>query len=375
MAKRRGNHEGSIYQRSDGSWRGQITLAGGRLSFAAKKRAEVVTWLKEIGTQADRGLTPNIAKTTFGNFLEEWLETAKARITFETWRSYNQLIRDYISPSLGAVTLRELTPIHIQRLYNHQIEQGVGKRTVQKTHAVIRASLNKAEKLGIIPNNPSNATDPPKPDSREMKFLSESEANHLLATAEELGDANFALFYVALVTGMRQGELLALHWPEVDFARGILHVKYSLKRVPGKGLESKKPKTKSSVRSITIGSDTSNVLKQQQERLHQIQKNLGTTWHELGYVFPAGDGLPMEPAVAYRSFQQLLKKAGLPKIRFHDLRHTAASLMLAHGVDVLVASKRLGHAKPSITLDFYGHILPHFQSEAAEVLERIFRSK
>ncbi len=375
MTRKRGNNEGSIYQRSNGHWRAQVTVEGKRLGYTSSNRAEAIAWVREMGTQVDRGLTLKAARKTYDEFLEEWLTTAKGRLTYESLRSYKQLIKDYVLPELGSVKLRELTPIRIQRLYNRQAERGVGKRTIQKTHAVIRASLNSAMKMGLIASNPSNATNPPKPDRREMLTLSEEQARLLLVTAKTKQAENYALYYLAIVTGMRQGELLALKWPEVDLAKGILQVKFSLKRDPIVGLMPKKPKTKASIRSTRIGADTCKVLDNQAKLIASTKKTAGENWQESGYVFPSRNGSPIEPAEAYRNFQKLLIVAGLPKMRFHDLRHTAASLMLNNGVDVLVASKRLGHAKPSITLDFYGHLLPNIQTKAANVLEGLLRAE
>ncbi|MEX1248344.1 MAG: site-specific integrase [Anaerolineales bacterium] len=373
MIRKRGNNEGSIHKRPNGTWRAQISIKGGRLGFTAKRRAEAQAWLMEIGNQVDRGLTLKAARLAFNDFLDEWLKTVKARLTFESWRSYNQVVHDYISPVLGSTKLRELTPLLIQRLYNGQLDKGIGERTIQKTHAVIRASLNSAKKMGLLTHNPASATSPPKAKVREMQILNEKQIRELLRTAKVSDGGRYALYYLAIVTGMRQGELLALHWSEVDLAKGTLHVKYSLKRVPGEGLQPRKPKTTSSVRSIKIGLETCQVLHGQGSVVAEMKAKAGDDWHDLGYVFPASNGQPIEPAEAYRGLHKMLQRAGLTKIRFHDLRHTAASLMLNNGVDVLIASKRLGHAKPSITLDFYGHLLPNIQSQVADLLEAVVR--
>jgi integrase len=373
MTRKRGNKEGSIYKRSNGTWRAQITLEGGRIGHTVKTQAEALAWLQGMRMNVDRGLTLKAATMIFDEFLSEWLDSAKSRLTFETWRSYNQLIRDYISPSLGSIRIRELTALRVQRLYNHQVKLGTGKRTIQKIHSVIRASLNSAKKMGLISNNPSIAADPPKPEVREMQILNEAQVKKLLTQVSENGDRNFCLYYLAFVTGMRQGELLALRWPEVDLDNQILHVKFSLKRVPIQGLQPLKPKTRNSIRAIQLGRDACRVLEKQLIQYKEDKTKAGELWNDLEFVFSSKVGLPLEPAVAYRNFQQTLVKADLPKMRFHDIRHTAASLMLHNGIDVLVASKRLGHAKPSITLDFYGHLLPAIQIEAAKIMEKIVK--
>lgn len=375
MTRKRGNKEGSIHKRPNGSWRAQISVNGGRLGFTTKTRAEAQAWLMEMGSQAERGLTLKAARVTLDEFLADWLKTAKTRLTFESWRSYNQLVKDYIAPVLGSVKLRELTPLLIQRLYNSQLDKGIGERTVQKTHAILRASLNSAKKMGVMTHNPANAASPPKTKTKEMQILNEDQIRRLLQAAKLETDGSYALHYLAIVTGMRQGELLALRWSEVDLAKGSLQVKYSLKRVPGEGLQPRQPKTPSSVRAIKIGTETCQVLSAHASAIAERQLKAGDDWRDLGYVFPAKNGMAIEPAEAYRGLHKLLKKAGLPKIRFHDLRHTAASLMLNNGVDVLIASKRLGHAKPSITLDFYGHLLPNIQNQVADLLEAVVKGR
>lgn len=193
-----------------------------------------------------------------------------------------------------------------------------------------------------------------------------------METAKENDDRHYALYYLALVTGMRQGELLALKWENIDLAKGILNVKFNLKRLPhGGGLVLDKPKTKTSVRSIKLGQDTIDVLKAQKKRIAKERETKPDIWQEEGFVFPSTVGTAIDPSNMLRYFRSSLRTANLPKIRFHDLRHTAASLMLNNGVDVLVASQRLGHAQPSITLDVYGHLMPSMQSEAAFLLDTL----
>jgi integrase len=371
MTRKRGNNEGSLHKRSSGSWRAQISLDQGRIGFTAKTKTEAIDWLQKMRLEADRGLTYRAAKMTYEEYLGEWLKTAESRLTYETFRSYRQLSVDYLIPSLGKKAIREITPLQIQRLYNNLIERKIGKRTIQKTHAVIRASLNSAKKMGLISSNPGNAIKPPKPDERPMLILDQDQVKNLLRYAKESGNKNFCLFYLAFVSGMRQGELLALKWSEVDLSSAIVNVKFSLKRIPEKGLVPMKPKTKSSIRAIQIASDGVGVLKSQYENVEGMKA--GNNWVNHNYVFPSSAGQALEPAEVYRDFQRLLKQVGLPKMRFHDIRHTAASLMLHNGIDVLVVSRRLGHAKPSITLDFYGHLLPAIQTEAAKVIEKLLK--
>ncbi len=206
-----------------------------------------------------------------------------------------------------------------------------------------------------------------------MKYLNVEEVKKLLQVAVENNDRNYGLYYLAIVTGMRQGELLGLQWKNVDLERGIIKVDQNLKRLPSGKLVFGKPKTKTSIRSITIGDETIEVLREQ-EKWIEVERNnekVKDLWKEMDMVFPSTIGTPIDPTNILKKFRQSLKKAGLPRLRFHDLRHTSASMMLNNGVDVLVASRRLGHAKPSITLDVYGHLLPSVQNEVADKMDRL----
>ncbi len=215
MGRNRVKGEGSIYQRANGRWRAQIYIAGERLSYSAKTRTEAL----------------------------DWLETKKTHVAEQTWSYYSQIVRDYIKPRLGMYKLRELSTRRIQGFYNHLVRQGVGLRTIEKNHSVIHASLNYALKYGLIASNPDTFTDPPKPKKKEMRYLNVEEVKKLLQVSKEGNDRNHVLYYLAIVTGMRQGELLGLQWKNVDLERGIIKIVQNLKRLPNGKLVFGKPKT------------------------------------------------------------------------------------------------------------------------------------
>lgn len=221
----------------------------------------------------------------------------------------------------------------------------------------------------MIPYNPDDATNPPKLKPKPMKFLTQAQTQKLLKISKENNDRYYPLYYCAVVTGMREGELLALKWENLDLEKGTLNVKFNLKRIPGGGLKIGKPKTESSIRTIKLGKSTVEVLRSQKRKLEEEKEK--EYWQDEGFVFPSSIGTAVDPSNLIKQFRKLLKEAGLPRIRFHDLHHTAASLMLNNGVDVLVASQRLGHAQPSITLDVYGHLMPSMQNEAAKILDSL----
>jgi len=374
MTKRRGNKEGTVYERPNGKWRAQIVLEGRRLSYTAASKAQALEWLRSISYRVDTGLTYASHQMTLGQLLDEWLAARKPNLAEHTAYYYEQVMREYILPVLGNTPLRKLSPGQIQRLYTAKVQEGVGLRTVQKTHTILHAALNYALKMGMIERNPSKGAQSPKPQPAEMQFLAAEEAQVLLKTAKGNCDPYYAIYYLAIVTGMRQGELLGLKWQDIDFDHGVLNVRRSLKRRPKGDLYLSTPKTKSSIRAIKLGEQSIQVLREHQEALEKVKAEADSRWQVTGHVFVSSIGTAIDPANLLKRFRQLLRLAGLPKIRFHDLRHTAASLMLNNGVDVLVASQRLGHAKPSITLNVYGHLIPAIQHQAAETLDRLISS-
>ncbi|MCP4142228.1 MAG: site-specific integrase [Chloroflexi bacterium] len=290
----------------------------------------------------------------------------------KTWHQYSQIARDHILPGLGKRKLVDLDPDLIQTLYDKLLMAGIGVRTVRLTHSVLRRCLNQAVKLGVIQSNPTTAASPPKAEHKEMKFFDEAQAQLLIITAMAKEDRYTALYQLALTTGMRQGELLGLQWKDINWDRKTLHIQRQLARVPGGRLNFAQLKTRSSIRTISLGNTTILVLKEHRKNQLQESEKVSARWQDNDLIFPTSTGSPTNPSnLYYRSFKQLLKDAGLPQIRFHDLRHTAASLMLNHGVPILIVSKRLGHAQPSITLDVYGHIMPNMQEEAASIMDDI----
>ena len=371
MAKRRDNQEGTFYQRKNGTWRVQVTINGQRLSHTGKTKGECKLWIRDILNTIEDGLTLNRAQLKFEKFLSNWLVSCKASLRSKTMTQYHQIVRDYIIPDLGKIKLIELRPHHIQALYDAKVAEGVGLRTVQLTHSIIHTSLNHAVKLGLIGRNPDNATKPPKPSIKEIKVLDETEVQRLIITAKANDDRYQALYQLAITTGMRQSELLGLKWGDLDFDRKTINVQRQLIRVPGVGFDFGPPKTKSGIRTVAIGSAIANTLQDHRERQYFEMQCASDRWQGSDLMFTTRVGTPVHWRNFYRSYKKLLVDAGLPDIRFHDLRHTAASLMLNHGVPLLIVSKRLGHARPSITLDIYGHLLPSMQEHAAAVMDEI----
>jgi integrase len=370
MAGKRGNNEGTILKLPSGNWRAQITLNGRRLSHTFSTHRDSQEWIRKTRGQIDDGLTFAITKITLGDFLKGWLTDTKAARQRSTWVKNEQICRGYIIPNLGQVKIRDLRPEHIQGLYRSLLDQDVGTYTVIKVHTVLHSALQQATLTGMISRNPASYAQPPREPANEMAILNESQVSQLLVAAN--GHRWEALYHLAIVTGMRQMEILGLKWTDLDWLRQTLRIERQLQRPEGgEAVKFASPKTRFGKRAIALGGKTIEVL-----RAHLLYQQgektvAGIKWVENGLIFTNSLGGPIDARNLLRNFKQLLRDAGLPAIRFHDLRHTAASLMLNAGIPVIVVSRRLGHARASITLDVYGHLIPSMQSEAAELIDQM----
>lgn len=371
MAKKRGNNEGSIYKRENGTWRAMVTVQGKRLSFTAKTKRDGQAWLRQMLEEIDYGLTFDSTQTTLEKFMNDWLISVEPTVRFNTFKQYSQITRQHILPALGHLKLRDIKPSHIQQLYNQMVKKDYGLRTVQLVHSVLHRSLAHAVKLGIIPRNPDDATTPPKPKPKEMEFFDESQVQQMLIVAYAKSDRFFALYHLAVSTGMRQGELLGLKWSDLDWEQGLLHVQRQLTKKKGGGFEFTAPKTKAGTRRLNLGESALRVLRDHRQQQYLEEQAAGDEWQDNDLIFPSLIGTPFDRDNLRKRFRLILKDAGLPRIRFHDLRHTAATLMLNHGIPVIVVSRRLGHARPSITLDIYGHLIPNKQKEVALLMDQL----
>jgi integrase len=222
---------------------------------------------------------------------------------------------------------------------------------------------------GLLIKNPTYGVSPPKKQIKEMQVLSPSEASHLLVTAHLLEDPLYPLIKTALNSGMRLSELRAIQWNDIDWENKTVRVEKQIKRKPGGGFIFSPPKTKASQRTIELGSDTLESIKQQQEKQFELIMLVGDQWQDNDLVFTTNRGTPLQSTKLRKRFYKLLEKARLEQIRFHDLRHTAASFMLNSGVPVLMVSKRLGHSSVSTTLDTYGHLIPEMQKGIGNLLD------
>ena len=369
--------KGHIRKRANGSWQLICELprdANGRRSqgrqtvHGSKKDAEAK--LREILTTLDKGDYVTPTEETVGSFLERWLETyAATRTSPRTQMAYRSVIRSYISPTLGAVPLASLRQQHVQDTYATLLSRGLSAQTVLHTHRVLHKALSSAVKEGIVARNVCDAVEAPRPPKREMSTL---DGKGVLRFLEVSNDSPYRdVFLVALYTGLRRSEVLALKWDNVDLENSRLFVVAGLHFITGQGLVLLPTKTARSRRPVTFTPEVADVLRAIRGAQLVSQVELGSAWQGTRFVFTKPNGTPMDPAKVTNAFTAVIKEAGLSGVRLHDLRHTHASLMLLAGVHPKVVSERLGHANISITLDTYSHVLPGLQEDAAEKFSKV----
>ena len=369
MAKRRSNHEGSIYQRKDGLWCAQVSLQGRRLTKYEKTQSQCRAWIKEMLRKIDDGLTFDGSQVTLDRFVESWLNGKELSRRPNTVAQYRQVVRLHILPILGQLRLQEIRPAHLKQLYLLKQDEGTGARTVQVMHAILHNLMKQAIREGILSRNPADAVERPKVEQAEMQTFSEEQTRQFLITAS--GSQFEAVYYLALSTGMREGELLGLKWSDVDWNRGTIFVQRQLQQVKGQGFVFVPPKTKAGRREIKIGPVTIKQLETHRRRQTIERGNSADRWHENDLIFPTKIGTPLDCRRVTDEFKVLLMRAGLPAIRFHDLRHTSLNTLLDNEIPLNTVQRRGGHAKASTTANIYGHATARSQDAAAEKIEEV----
>ena len=375
MAKRRANGEGNIRKRKDGRWEGRYTAghnpATGKAIYKnvlGKTQAEVKEKLKKA-IEETKGLDVAKAESyTVGQWMDVWYEYyAKIKVRPSSHKTYEGYIKNHIKPSIGSIPLTKLTTLDLQRLYQKLLTEGrvdrlesqnqpkgLSPKTVRNINQVISSAMQLAIQQHLISHDPTDGCALPKTEHREMQTLSTDQLAAFLLEAKHSGV--FEMYYIELATGLRRGELLGLKWEDIDFANQTLRVRRQVGRINGEVREAPL-KTKNAYRTISLGTDAIGVLKQQREKQPSSS-----------YVFPSPTGGPIAPDSVLHMLHRVLDRAGLPEIRFHDLRHTFATLALQNGVDVKTVSGMLGHFSAGFTLDTYAHVTTAAQRQAAETM-------
>jgi integrase len=361
MTKRRVKGEGSVYRRGDGRVVGEYEDANGKRRYVSgKTKPEVRIKLRKLLADRDEGIAYDSENLTVGTYLVKWLEAVKGSVRDRTWERHEQVVRLHLEPTIGSVRLDRLNALQVQSVYGQKLESGLSPRSVEIVHTTLHKALKQAMGWTLIPRNVAEAATPPRPIRREIKPLSRDQARTLLEAAR--GDALHAFYVLAVTTGMRNGELLALQWRDVDLDARTLGVR----RTVFNGVVSP-PKTAAGNRTIRLTGLAVAALKE--HRLVAAKRRISE------WVFLSRAGTPLSVHnVHNRSWKPLLERAGLPpSTRMHDLRHTCATLLLSRGIPVKVVSEMLGHGDVAITLGVYQSVLPDMQESAARVMEDVLR--
>lgn len=363
---RRAKGEGSVTKRKDGRWQARYTANGKRRYIYGKTKSEVARKLNDALHDANRGLVYEDRGITVKRHIRNWLEASRSAVRVRTWERYEQICRNHIVPELGHLKLRNLSPVVVQNLYGQKLKV-LSPRTVVYVHVTLHKALQQALRWNLIPRNVTELVDPPRITKREMTPLNPEQVKTLFKTVE--GSPLEALYVLAVMTGLRKGELLGLKWSDVDLDAGLLQVKRSLSMTKD-GPVMVPPKTVKGSRRVALSGVAVEAIRKHRSR----QDALRSSWPEdHGLVFPNDLGEPRRSRnVINGCFDKVKKKGNLPDIRFHDLRHTCATLLLTRNVNPKIVQEMLGHSSISITLDTYSHVLPTMQEKAVEAMEGIF---
>lgn len=363
---RRGRGEGSIYKRADGTW--CASISAGYDSDGKRRRKIVYGVTKQevrdkLKDEHQRGYVKP-GRLTVGQFLDHWLtNSVEPSLSPGTHTRYKGIVENHLKPFVGWMRLTMLEPVHVEKLYADMAKAGASLRSQELAGVTLGKALKAAVKLKLRTTNPARDVDKPRPEKRELHVWDKSQVDAFLKAAKP--DRLYALYVLAIATGMRAGELLGLEWGDVDFENAAVTVQRTLEDIAGHP-RVKEPKTRKSRRRIDLPPFAV-------KALHEHRKAMLAEGYAAAPVFcDSQGGYLRKQNVTRRSFHPAIEKAGVPRIRFHDLRHTAATLLLLAGENPKVVSERLGHATVAITLDVYSHVLPTMQKEAANRLQKLF---
>lgn len=372
--KRRGKGEGSVFPRKDGRWTAQLTLEDGTQKQVHRKtRQEAHKALQQMLREQEQGMLATGSQQTMKQFMEYWLEEVhRPTIRTSSYANYRGILDKHILPALGHIQVQKLTVQHVQKFYASKLKEGLSPKTIKVYHAVLHNALSHAVYINLVSRNVSDLATKslPKQTRYEIQPLTTEQAQAFLETVK--GHHLETLLILAITTGMRRGELLALRWQDIDFDNKHLQVCRSVRREAKRGLVVNEPKTQAGRRKVVLSSFLIEVLKQHRVRQLEVRLQAGTAWEDHGLVFCTKRGRLFDPTYMLVLFKKLLQDVGLPLMRFHDLRHSAATLLLAMGVHVKVVQELLGHSNITTTLNTYSHVLPSLQQDAMNKMSDLF---
>jgi integrase len=335
--------------------------------FKTKKDAEKALALVEAEVYKGTFFEPSSISLTV--HLQDWFKSKRTSVSIQTADTYEAYMRNRIIPYIGHVQLSQLTPALLQNFVNDLKEEGLASSSIKKVYNIIKGSLDYAVNMELIPSNPITKIHLPKDPKKEMSVWEVNEITTFLKVA--IKDRSYPAFQLAISTGMRRGEILGLRWKDVDLEKGMLYIRQTLSKDGKQFL--KGAKTEASIRSIKLSNDTIVLLRKQKTVVGKEKLSCGADYVDNDLIICTAKGTPINPENLKRTFQRLIKEADVPSIRFHDLRHTHATMLLASGINPKVISERLGHSNIKTTLDIYSHVLPSMQEEAANQIETLLR--
>lgn len=377
MARKRANGDGSIRKRKDGRWEGRYVVGRdpdtGKMvtkNVLGKTQAEVKEKLRKAIDDSRQLDYTKEGKYTVGQWLDEWFDAyAKVKVRASSHQTYKGYIENHIKPNIGDIPIEKLTSLRLQKFYRKLLTEGrvpriesenqpkgLSAKTVRNIHQVISSAMSMAVKHKLILSNPAEGCELPKVEHKEMHTIPAEQLGAFLREAKESGV--YELYYLDLATGLRRGELLGLKWDDIDLDQGVIHVRRQVYRIDGE-IREVPLKTKHSYRSISISKDAVELLREMKKR--KVSE----------YVFPSPTGGPISPGSVLHMLHRVLKRVGLPSMRFHDLRHSFATLALQNGVDIKTVSGMLGHFSAGFTLDTYAHVTTAAQKEAANTMRNV----
>jgi integrase len=366
---RRGSGDGSIYPRKDGRWVSYLRLPEGRKKFFyGDTRADVKRQLEEAQQAARKGVLLAGPNPSVAEYFDRWLEAIEPSVRPRTFEVYSLNARR-LTPLLGRCRLRALEPAAVQGAYAALLRRGLSKRSVEQAHTVLHRALRQAVMWDLIARNPTDAVTVPRPKRRDMQVLTEEQIRQLFEMTAP--HRLHALWVVLATTGLRIGEALALGWEDVDLRRGRLSIRRALQRQRRRGLVFVEPKSDASRRTVPLPAGTRLTLVEHRDR-QERQAAADPSWNERGLVFINLEGRPIDPTTLCRPFHTALERAGLPRLRIHDLRHTVATYLLGREVHPKIVQSLLGHSTITLTLDTYSHVIPSFTQEAARHMDTLF---
>jgi len=373
---------GYIRKRGKLSW--QVMVRAGRDPVTGKyvritrtvrgTRKEAERLLARLLHEVNHGAVVAPGRTTVGEWLHRWLvDIAKPNVAAKTWERYEEIVRLHLKPHLGAIPLHQLRPAHVQRLYATLLQAGKHPRTIVHVHRVLHAALQHALRLEVVARNVCDAVTPPRVRPSEIPVITEEEVARILRASE--GTRLHIPIVLAVLCGLRRGEVLALRWSDVDLERRILQVRRSLEEVRVDGrlvLRTKEPKTGKG-RAVVVPPLAAEALKR--HRRAQVEERLraGPVWEDHDLVCPASNGGPWYPSNFQKVFSGFVRQYAIRRVTFHQLRHAHASYAIRLGADLRTVAARLGHATPTLTLNVYGHELPGAQEELSLRVDRLIR--